>query len=419
MTTLVDSTFHRVDLRYDRSLGEHARARVAATFGYDSSSNTDDGVITDTSGRLRAEIEADLAPDARLRAGADVELDRYALQDYTPQADPLTGSSLSAIFPPRTDAVTGGYVDFVWRATPRVTIVPGVRADVYDVRAKILPGADPRLSARTTLSEQVTWISTFGVAHQPPAFLLPVPGLQMAADTHGLQTSVQASQGVELALPADVILTTTAFLHDYLDLADATATCLLNDLSSSPSGLCNDQRVRGRTYGLELLLRRSLTKRVSGIVSYTLSRSTREAHAPAGNADAVVEVPSEEDRTHVLNVIGAYDFGRGWRAGARSFFYTGRPYSNEVRLVPVPPYNVFRYPSFFRLDLRLEKRWRLSRRSSVAFVAEWFNATLQRESTGLACAPTATVDHPTSLDQCSPNATGPVTIPSVGVEAEF
>jgi outer membrane receptor protein involved in Fe transport len=315
--------------------------------------------------------------------------------------------------------VTGGYLDVVWRATPRVTVVPGVRADVYDVRGAILPSVDPRLSARTALAQGVTWVSTFGVGHQPPTFLPPIPGLQIAADTHGLQTSVQASQGVELALPAETTLTTTAFLHDYLDLADATATCLLNDLSTSPSGLCNDQRVRGRAYGLELLVRRSLTKRLGGLVSYTLSRSTRQAHAPTGNPDAVVELPSEEDRTHVLNVVGAYDLGRGWRAGARFYFYSGRPYSNELHLVPVPPFNAYRYPSFFRLDLRLEKRWRLSRWSTVAVVAEWFNATMQREATGLSCTATATLQNPTSLDQCTPNATGPVTIPSLGVEAQF
>ena len=84
--------------------------------------------------------------------------------------------------------------------------------------------------------------------------------------------------------------------------------------------------------------------------------------------------------------------------------------------MPVPPYNAYRTPSFFRLDVRLEKRWSLGRDASVALVVEGQNVTLSSEvsSFGLDC-----MDSPGMATQCTHAKAGPITIPSIGVEAFF
>ena len=98
-------------------------------------------------------------------------------------------------------------------------------------------------------------------------------------------------------------------------------------------------------------------------------------------------VVSDYDRTHVLNAILAYDLGLRWRAGARFVFLSGAPYSNLAGNVPVPPYNDYRDPPFFRVDVRLEKRWSLGKDGYIAFIAEVQNVTLSKEVTpfGLSC----------------------------------
>src|SRR5262249_24252238 len=155
-------------------------------------------------------------------------------------------------------------------------------------------------------------------------------------------------------------------------------------------------------FGVELLLRRPLSKRLSGWLSYTLSRSTRETHfVTADGATAIATVPSEFDRTHVLNAIVAYDLGYRWRAGARFVFYTGAPFSALLGNVPVPPYNAYRDPPFFRLDLRLEKRWPLGRYGSIAFVFEGQNVTLSKESTGLGIDCTEIVSSAGGTNACT------------------
>ncbi len=181
-----------------------------------------------------------------------------------------------------------------------------------------------------------------------------------------------------------------------------------------------NEPVHGLAYGVEVLLRRPLSKRLSGWLSYTLSRSTRDEHfITASGGDVVATVVSDYDRTHVLNAILAYDLGLRWRAGARFVFLSGTPYSNLAGNVPVAPYNDHRDPPFFRVDARLEKRWSLGRVGSIAFIAEVQNVTLSKEVTpfGLSCMGTGGPQGGTT--QCFHSAVGPITIPSVGLEASF
>lgn len=435
--------FHRLDLRYDHDT-PHGQLRLAATLGVEdsiagSSATQLTGVDASSVG-VRAEGEERLNPAMKLRYGADTVLYHYTIDTGS---DPAT--SLRALYPERNDVMIGAYGDVIWKASPRVEVVPGLRTDVFTSR--LAPGAgrgvtggptsgtasvglEPRLATRVAATRTVTWISTFGVAHQPPSLFVPIPGLTLGRLDTGLQTSLQASQGAEIELPLDFKLTSTVFLHDYLGLNDATATCLGNGTSvPNASNDCLAQQVRGRAYGVELLARRDLTRRITGWVSYTLSRSTRETHGlvlgtsqPQSVSGAVTstntlqEIPAEFDRTHVLNVLGAVDLGRGWRAGARLMFYTGRPYSPSVQGVPVPPFDSERLPAFYRFDVRLEKRWRAFGNGYVAFVLEGMNVTLTKEAISAQCTPNGSL-YPLRYDTCTPQYIGPVTVPSVGVEA--
>jgi hypothetical protein len=256
---------------------------------------------------------------------------------------------------------------------------------------------------------------------------VPVPGLSPGTLKKGVQTAVQTSQGFEVSLPLEFTLTSTVFLNNMLDLTDSTATC---GFDVGVDNDCIDQRVRGRTYGLELLLRRPLTKRLTGWVSYTLSRSTRQANTPvlvtsdtsssirqSAVAHTTETVLSDFDRTHVLNVIAAYDLGKNWRLGGRALYYTGRPYSNRIQGIAVPPYNSERLPSFFRIDARLEKRW-LMKTGYVAFVAEGLNVTASREVLDVTCTASSGAQ---TLDKCEPDTKDsiPVIVPTIGVEGAF
>ncbi|HET6149196.1 MAG TPA: TonB-dependent receptor [Polyangia bacterium] len=420
--------FHRVDLRYDHALDD-GRIRIGITGGHDRQGAAPI-YITERSLAVRLDVDRRLSSSVRVRGGAVGRLDDHGFrQNATGPGDSVPDSSAN---PPPTNLTAGVHADVIWRVSPRVEIVPGLRFDVFGSSRPDAPGStarvrttvpafDPRLSARVMMTPAVAWLSALGVTHQYPALrvgdfapVFSVPGFPFG--DRQLQTAVQASQGVEVMLPADIALTTTGFLSRWSGLTDLTGSCL----QAMPDGMAqcpSNQPVRGQAYGLELLARRPLSKRLSGWLSYTLSRSTREAHfiTPSGG-DAVARVPSEGDRTHVLNAILAYDLGRRWRVGARFVYYTGSPYSRLDGTVPVPPYNALRAPAFFRLDVRIEKRWSLGKHGSIALVIEGQNVTLSTEKSGLFLDCTEAPDAPT---RCTQGKVGPLTIPSVGVEVFF
>ena len=130
-------------------------------------------------------------------------------------------------------------------------------------------------------------------------------------------------------------------------------------------------------------------------------------------------MPSEFDRTHVLNAALTYDLGAGWRAGTRFLFYTGSPYSPLSGSIPVPPYHSLRGPLFMRLDIRLEKRWILGERAWIALVLEGLNVTLSEESSTLGQDCASDFGPEGGTTECKLSKVGPITIPSLGVEASF
>lgn len=149
------------------------------------------------------------------------------------------------------------------------------------------------------------------------------------------------------------------------------------------------------------MIRRPLTHKLGGYFAYTLSRSMRSFDRE--------HFPSAFDRTHVANLALAYDLGRRWRAGTRFVYYSGFP-AEEAISGGVRSESPRRVPDFYRLDLRLEKRWRLGQRGYWAFVIEVLNSTLSKEAVDVDCD---------SQGECRVQEIGPVTIPSIGVEASF
>jgi len=428
--TVFRTMFHRADLRWDHAV-PGGNLRTALTLGTDNSMQGDSptssrSVISETI-QLRTELDRRLSTRLRARAGADVLIGHY---DYPFTLD-AGGVGLSQDCPARNDVTFGGYADVVWRVHPRVEIIPGMRFDVFTSRptsavdpdkcltfvvgdrAAAAPAADPRLAARVMVNKRLTWVGTLAVTHQPPSFVVPIPGGDIGSLANGLQSAVQASQGFEADLPWAMSLKGTFFLQEYFGMTDALASCNITGGGGFHLA-CLDERTRGRSFGLEVLLRRSFSKRIGGWLSYTFSRSTVEVDHP--HPGETSSTPSSFDRPHVLNAAVSFDFGRGWHAGSRFTYYTGLPYTPTIDFgVPTAAYNSARLPDFWRLDVRIEKRWRLGARGTFALVLEGMNITFNKEAVGIECGGG---DFGGS-GKCQPQYIGPVSVPSLGVEAVY
>lgn len=386
--TLFGTEFYRLSLRYEHR-SPTGMLRVAVTPGYDKTIVAEGGNGKTKTIASRLDAEQRLAPTVVLRGGADVQLEenRFNMPTFSDPDDP-SRAVITTLFPTRTDTAVGLYSDCVWEAAPNLEVTPGVRLDFYRFGSESRVAVEPRISARYALAPRVHVIHAFGLAHQPPSFVLPMAGMNPGDLSGGLQKSIQVSSGAEIDLGDKTTTTGTVFYSAFYDMTDAMGSGAMEN--DSDDALL--QRSRGQAVGLELSIKRPLTTRLGGYASYTLARSTRTLGKE--------HFFSTFDRTHVLNAALAYNLGRNWRAGTRVTFYTGIPITPETSPGVVPPprtMSVRRTDPFFRIDLRTEKRWTWESGVWISFVAEVMNATLSREMIG-------------------DETIGPITIPSIGLE---
>jgi TonB family protein len=387
---LFGSEFYRADARYDHFF-DRGSVRAAITLGYD---RTNAAIVADNgeqrnaanrSIRGRTELKSSVGSDVLLRTGADVTVDEYRLEGavYTDPDDPRV-RRFEEDFPPRTDYAMGAWIDVILDLGS-VELLPGLRTDLYGSGSTTAVGVDPRLAARFHATPALRFVSALGVAHQTPSFLVPLPGVAPAL-AGGLQRSLQSSAGFELDLDDATMSGATVFYSAFFNMTDGFGS------GENPDENIN-LRSRGSAVGAELFLRRRLTKRFGGFLSYTRSRSVRRLDGE--------EFVSAFDRTHVVNTAISYDLGHRWRAGARFLYYTGTPIWTNDDDAPAPTIAGEREPSFYRFDVRLEKRWLLGSTSWISFVVEFLNATLNKETWP------------------GGERLGPISIPSLGLEVGF
>lgn len=388
--------FHRIDLREDYT-GTRTRARIAATFGSDRTS-TSEGFIKTPSFNSRSYFEYQASRELTLNAGHEAQVADYSLKV------PSTVSGfdvLRALFPTRRDLTAGVFAEVAWTPIPLLTLTPGVRADSFRSGPYTKSSADARFAAVFAPTRYLKAIQSIGTSHQPPGFVPQIPGAQIGTLKGGLQRSIQASSALSLDVATQFTATVTAFEARYSNLVDPVSQYRTFDLTTiDPDALVNN-RSQGRSYGIEVEIRRPMTHRLGGFIAYTFSRSER---VDAGHSSL-----SGYDRPHVFQAALGYDLGRNWRAGARLMAYTGLPARQQLR----DESYVYIYdgerraPSFYRLDARLEKRWPFSAKGYWAVVFEMLNATLSQEVTALTCS---------AQRRCFSETSGPVSIPSVGLE---
>ena len=386
--------FHRVDVR-DDYVSARTRARIAATFGYDRTT-TSEGFIRNPLVASRSLVEHRLTPDLLLAFGHDAQVANYELEVPSTVAG---YDVLRVLFPTRRDMSAGGHLEVTWAPAPFVTLTPGVRADTYRSGTQTANSTDARFTAVILGGRHLRAIETFGTTHQPPGFVPQIPGAQAGGLSSGLQRAVQISSGLACDVSSEFTAIVTAFESQFTGLVDPISQDRNFDLTTLDANSILHNRSSGKAMGLEFELRRPLTHRLGGFIAYTLSRNER--------VNQGLQSLSGYDRPHVFQGALGYDLGRHWRAGSRLIAYSGFPAKQLVADSGIYVYDGRkRAPAFYRVDVRLEKRWPFSPNGYWAVVFEMLNATLSKEVTSLTCSTTV----------CKQQISGPVAIPSVGLE---
>jgi hypothetical protein len=373
--------FHRVDARYEYDPGGEMRVEASGWFGYDATRMEEDAEIAMWAGGPRAVVHWSPLDRLDLQAGVDVEARRFRNPFPADEDDP----EFDAYLRPRDALLIGSWVSAVFRPDPRTDLSVGLRYDVHRIDETTESWVDVRFAIRHRLAESLWIKGTAGSYHQPQSFLIDLPGLGSFVRDTGPQRAWQIAQGIEVELPWALGLDVQVWWSDFANLAEP-------DLEPPESDDEWDDEfdwlgfLDGRSYGLEILLRRRLGEDLFGWIAYTLGRSERDYAAGGAVADF--------DQTHVLNLVVSWDIGWGWRLGGRFHVRSGRPYT-PVCCDPGPPYlggdcvptgdrNSGRLPPFYRLDLRVDKRWTFET-WWFALYFEFVNVTFTPEAIDMRC----------------------------------
>jgi len=395
------SEFHRLDLRLDHRGKDGSFTRVATTLGIDRTALSGVRFAQDVLTALRARHERRLGAELDLEVGADVTGDTFA--GHVPSRwrvshrDYRTAQNL---FAPRTDTATGVWISGRYHPRPGWEIVGAMRGDVFTSAGVAEVGPSPRLSSRVPLGPRLAFLAAMGIAAQPPAFTIPIPAVGFRGLPGGLSFAYQKSAGFEARLPLRFTLRTVGYHHTYENLrsfAENRRTITRESLEEPVLGT----QPTAQSFGLEVRLTRAMGERFSAFASATISR-TQVASTPSTPATL-----GAFDRAYVVQLGGALALGAGWMASSRVVTYGGWPIQAADHLAePAGARDTSdRLGGMLRLDLRVEKRWRLGATSWIAVVFEGLNVTGSTEVVKREC------------DEVSCRDAGvPLVIPSVGAE---
>ncbi len=406
--------FHRADLSYEKRSGPweflltpsylHSKFDVAAidAFKFNLTFNT---IST------RAEIARRFSRRLKVRVGTESIATQFKIDVTVPGESTGGASDTGSLFTSAkgwrlTPAL---YSTVTIQATDRFTIFPGVRVTYYSAPINKAT-VDPRMRFIWNLADRTTLKGGVGLYSQAPT-------PQETNETFGNpdllpETSMQASVGVAQGFEGDWNLEVTGFYKQIWDSIVATQALTLPQSGNLGPRVLSNAGI-GRTYGAEVLLRKSLTRNFYAWLSYTLSRG--EIRDVPGGDFSVVDF----DQTHILTLIGSYKFPRDWQLGARFRLVSGNPTTPIVNGVfdsETGAYrciegarNSDRIKNFHQLDLRVDKRW-YSKRAEISLYLDIQNAYNRRN-----------VEFRNYAFNCQSFApiTGLPIIPSIGTRIEF
>jgi len=362
--------FHKVLAVWTQALGNWTN-RLSPAYGYERlrfgagifAINQSAQVLS-----LRDELSRPMGSRLTLRIGFDGEqrfssifFDNVPLVPQTRLYGPTVPMTESRTVPLDT-AAAGVYADATWDIGGGVTAIPGIRGDAFRYVGQDRFTLDPRLVVRWKMSPVHTWKAGAGVFHQmvDPQLLDPKLGNPHLPPIWADQYSVGFLRTLREKLTLD---TTLYYVRRH-------------DQPVPPPPFTSDGR--GRSYGMELILKHDFTERFFGWISYTLSRSEQTVYAvnaPMAQDGGGLQDPNQKketwfptdfDQTHNLIAVASYAL-KAWRFGARFRLVTGAPttpmfegaFDNEdgAYACRSGATNSARKPTFNQLDFRVDRTW--------------------------------------------------------------
>ena len=374
----------RLIVQYNQQLNDDLTLRVSPALGYDTIGfSLGDAYLFDTWSwvfELRADALWKAADWLTVRPGIDIIGGPYEIGIETPMSPEML-QSLDPIqerepFRRVFNGVFWAMDPFIeaWimplEGTEKLKLVPGLRFNTLTLPYYNVYSVDPRFAVRYSPFEGTTLKAGTGFYHQPPQG--PDLGFNEADIRVDYERSWATEVGIEQTF-GDAIETDLTFF--YKKLSDLIVE---NDNLQSESDPFFVNGGEGRVRGMEVMLRHNPVGKFFGWISYTLSSAERYAVPLADDeqrtrpTEADEWRPFEFDQTHILVALAGYNLPKDWGVSGRFRYVTGNPTTPLDGGIYDIDRDVYypiqsgeglseRLPSFYSLDLRVDKRWTFKR----------------------------------------------------------
>lgn len=251
-----------------------------------------------------------------------------------------------------------------WSVNDRLTVYPGVALQQENYLDKQF--IEPRLAFEYALRDDILLTGGFGLNHQMPEVdevneVFGNPQLDYIEARH-------LSLGFEKEFSDGWSLSSQLYLNQ------------LDNLVTSNDDTRYDNMGEGRAAGLDTLVRKRLTDKLSGWLSVSLSQATRRDKQTGRKFDF------EYDQPVNVSLVGSYRFSPKWTLGAKLWAHSGAPYTPvigatanaDIEGLYNPVYaelNSERLPTYKRLDVRLDRQFRRKGNRLTTAYVELLNIT--------------------------------------------
>ena len=367
-------SFLRFIASYKRMLTDNLQLTISQSIGNDSigaaGSQLEDApafssfnISQDTLG-YRMRINGELSSSVYLDTGIDIDsrVTKYDL--LVPLNDDIRTFGATDIDPEELLINThqlsfGIHADVAWDINSKLRLIPGLRGDFYLLDGKKRHSFDPRLVSRYAIDNKWTVKGYLGLFHKAPA---PEGfNTEYGNPNLELERALQLGVGGEWKPTPNWLIDGELYFIDRTNLAKFTPEATVDENAEQVDRLFFANTGVGDTVGFELMVKRKVTQKLYGWLSYTYSVS-RERNSPEKEYR-----PTAFDQHHTLNAVASYRTESGWELGSRFRLSTGRPRTPVIGSTFNADTSRYgqvqgdersaRAKTFNQLDIRAEKTW--------------------------------------------------------------
>jgi outer membrane receptor protein involved in Fe transport len=264
-------------------------------------------------------------------------------------------------FGPLTSYKSAAYFHHYYSPISWLKLNAGIRFDYFNFIRDL--SINPRLGMRVKLTDKLNINASYGIYSQFPPFYK----IFLDSRNSELETSKSAHiiAGTEYLVTKDLQIKIEGFYKDLKNLPYS-----LTDTSKlfTSSGI-------GNAKGVEFTLTKKLSKELYILLNYTYCKSARKENKNSQEYDF------DYDSPHVFNLMSTYKLRKWWDFSFTCRYSTGLPYTpydlttryqlNGKWFCEKGEINSDRLPDYFRMDIRIDRRFIFKDFNISAFAEVW------------------------------------------------